>query len=218
MTAADLFGDSAAQPPWEEPIAPGAVLLHHFACEQAPALLQAAHAVAMAAPFRHWLTPGGRRMSVAMTNCGALGWISEPRGYRYGAQDPASQMPWPAMPANFAALAAAAADRAGYPGFAPQACLLNLYRPGARLSLHQDKDELDLDAPIVSVSLGLPARFLFGGALRSDPVRRFPLAHGDVVVWGGAARLAFHGVAPLAPGHHPATGAVRLNLTFRKVR
>ncbi|ANN78200.1 DNA oxidative demethylase AlkB [Bordetella flabilis] len=214
----DLFGDPDQETPWTETIAPGAVLLRRFACARAGELLAEVRSIAAAAPFRHLETPGGKRMSVAMTNCGAQGWISDRRGYRYGAEDPISGKPWPAMPACFATLAREAAAGAGYPDFAPQACLINLYRPGARLTLHQDKDELDLRAPIVSISLGLPAVFLFGGGQRSDPTRRFPLQHGDIAVWGGPSRLAFHGVAPLRDGHHPATGATRVNLTFRKTR
>ena len=214
----DLFGSPDEETPWDEPIAPGAVLLRRYACARAPELLAAVKEIATAAPFRHLITPGGQRMSVAMTNCGAQGWISDRRGYRYGPRDPLSDQPWPAMPEALAALARDAAERAGYADFAPEACLINLYHPGARLTLHQDRDELDLRAPIVSVSLGLPAIFLFGGLQRADRPRRFPLAHGDVAVWGGPSRLAFHGIAPLSEGMHPATGATRINLTFRKTR
>ncbi|ARP86860.1 DNA oxidative demethylase AlkB [Bordetella genomosp. 9] len=212
----DLFGAPDEEAPWDEPIAPGAVLLRRYACGRAPALLAAVKAIAAAAPFRHLETPGGQRMSVAMTNCGTQGWISDRRGYRYGAEDPLSGRPWPAMPDVFIDLAREAAARAGYADFAPQACLINLYRPGARLSLHQDRDELDLRAPIVSISLGLPAVFLFGGLQRNDRPRRFTVQHGDIAVWGGPSRLAFHGVAPLRDGTHPATGPSRVNLTFRK--
>jgi alkylated DNA repair protein (DNA oxidative demethylase) len=194
------------------------VLLRRYACAHAADLLAAVKVIAAAAPFRHLETPGGQRMSVAMTNCGAQGWISDRRGYRYGPHDPLSGQPWPPMPASFVTLAREAAAHAGYPGFAPEACLINLYRPGTRLSLHQDRDELDLRAPIVSISLGLPAVFLFGGLQRSDRPRRFPLVHGDIAVWGGPSRLAFHGIAPLHEGTHPATGACRVNLTFRKTR
>jgi alkylated DNA repair protein (DNA oxidative demethylase) len=183
------------------------VLLRRYACAHAADLLAAVKVIAAAAPFRHLETPGGQRMSVAMTNC-----------YRYGPHDPLSGQPWPPMPASFVTLAREAAAHAGYPGFAPEACLINLYRPGTRLSLHQDRDELDLRAPIVSISLGLPAVFLFGGLQRSDRPRRFPLVHGDIAVWGGPSRLAFHGIAPLHEGTHPATGACRVNLTFRKTR
>jgi len=195
---------------------PGALLLRGFAAEHAAALLQAVDAIAAQAPFRHLVTPGGLRMSVAMTNCGPLGWISDRSGYRYGATDPATGRPWSPMPAAFRQLAEEAAAAAGYPGFAPDACLINRYAPGARLSLHQDRDEGDYGHPIVSVSLGIPAVFLWGGARRADKALRVELRHGDVVVWGGPARLRFHGVAPLAGAEHPLTGAARINLTFRK--
>jgi alkylated DNA repair protein (DNA oxidative demethylase) len=155
-------------------------------------------------------------MSVAMTNCGMAGWLTDRKGYRYGIQDPDSGAPWPPLPAAFSELATQAADAAGFPGFTPDVCLINCYAPGARMSLHQDKDERNLDAPIVSVSLGLPAKFLFGGAKRSDRPQRVSLHHGDVVVWGGAARMNFHGIAPLADGLHAATGRKRLNLTLRR--
>ena len=170
------------------------------------------------APFRHMQTPGGHQMSVAMTNCGSVGWVTDRTGYRYDRVDPESAKPWPAMPPSFRALAAQAAGQAGFDGFSPDACLINRYQPGARMSLHQDRDELDLDAPIVSVSLGLPATFMFGGLLRSDKPRRFRLEHGDIAVWGGPTRLAFHGVAPLADGEHALMGRQRINLTFRKTR
>lgn len=209
----DLFADEVG----EVEIAPGAVLLSGFARPQERPLLAAVDEVATQAPFRHMLTPGGYRMSVAMTNCGALGWVTDLRGYRYDSRDPESGRPWPPMPELFSDLAARAAAKAGFDGFAPDACLVNRYEPGARLSLHQDRNERDFEAPIVSVSLGLPAIFLFGGFERSDRPRRLPLWHGDVVVWGGPARLRFHGVQPLEDGHHPLRGRERINLTFRKV-
>jgi alkylated DNA repair protein (DNA oxidative demethylase) len=162
------------------------------------------------------LTPGGQRMSVAMTSCGALGWITDRRGYRYVSADPESGRAWPRMPPTFLRLAAAAAEAAGFPGFVPDACLINRYEPGTRLSLHRDEDERDLSAPVVSVSLGLPATFLFGGARRTDATQRVALQHGDVVVWGGPARLNYHGVAPLAAGRYPALANCRINLTFRR--
>lgn len=211
----DLFGDLLPPQP-EQPLAPGAVLLPGFALADAPAILAAVDAIATAAPFRQMSTPGGQRMSVAMTNCGARGWITDRHGYRYAGADPDSARPWPPMPPLFARLAEAAAARAGFAGFAPDACLINRYVPGARMALHQDRDETDLTQPIVSVSLGLPAVFLWGGGQRGDKARRVPLGHGDVVVWGGPARLHFHGIAPLKDGAHPATGACRINLTFRK--
>ena len=196
-------------------MAPGAVLLHGLARDGAGALLHAIEAVLQQAPLRHWSTPGGYTMSVAMSNCGPLGWVSSARGYRYAALDPLSNQPWPAMPAGLLALAQRAAALAGYPDFAPDACLINQYLPGAKLSLHQDKDERDLRAPIVSVSLGLPAVFLFGSPSRKDRPQRWRLLHGDVVVWGGPSRLAYHGVTALADGEHPLLGRCRLNLTFR---
>ena len=210
-----LFGDDATPYTAPEPIAPGAVLLRGFAGEVAGALMQAVDGVIAAAPLRHLVVPGGHTMSVAMSNCGALGWVSDRSGYRYSATDPLSGQPWPAMPACFADLAVRAAAAADFEGFRPDACLVNRYEPGARMSLHQDRDEGDMTAPIVSVSLGLPAVFLFGGPRRSDRPARLRLAHGDVAVWGGPARLAFHGVAPLADGDHALTGRRRINLTFR---
>lgn len=197
-------------------LAEGAALLHGFAAEVADDLLAAIGRVAQAAPFRHMVTPGGFRMSVAMTNCGDAGWVTDRKGYRYQPGDPETGRPWPALPPLFADLAAGAAAAAGFAAFRPDACLINRYEPGTRLTLHQDRNERDFGQPIVSVSLGLPALFLFGGPERSDRPRRIPLAHGDVVVWGGASRLAFHGVAPLAEGEHPATGGLRYNLTLRK--
>ena len=175
-------------------------------------------AVVEQAPFRHMLTPGGHQMSVAMTNCGSVGWVTDRTGYRYDGADPESAKPWPAMPPSFRELATQAAAQVGFDGFSPDACLINRYQPGARMSLHQDEDEADFGAPIVSVSLGLPATFLFGGLQRSDRPRRFRLEHGDVAVWGGPMRLAFHGVAPLADGEHALMGRQRINLTFRKAR
>jgi alkylated DNA repair protein (DNA oxidative demethylase) len=162
------------------------------------------------------MTPGGYTMSVAMTACGAVGWVTDRSGYRYAPTDPQSGRPWPAMPAAFRELAGAAAAEAGYPGFAPDSCLVNRYEPGTRLSLHQDKDERDFSQPIVSVALGLPATFLFGGLKRDDPTAKYALRHGDVVVWGGPARLRYHGVAALKDGEHPAFGRCRVNLTFRR--
>jgi DNA oxidative demethylase len=211
-----LSGGAATAGDARQPLGPGAVLLRGFALAGAGRLLSDVAGVAAAAPFRTMITPGGLRMSVAMTNCGALGWVSDQKGYRYTAFDPESGSAWPAMPGSFRALATRAADAAGFPAFAPDACLVNRYQPGTRLSLHQDKNERDFSAPIVSVSLGLPAVFLFGGATRAERPQRVPLFHGDVVVWGGAARLRYHGVLPLKEGEHPAVGAHRINLTLRK--
>ena len=211
----ELFGDIEPAPPRED-IAPGAVLLRRLALDDAPALLAALRAIAARAPWRHMVTPGGHAMSVATTNCGAAGWVSDRRGYRYVGQDPQSGRPWPALPPAFLRLAALAAAQAGYPGFAPDACLVNRYEPGARMSLHQDRDERDFGQPIVSVSLGLPPVFLFGGMRRSDPASRHLLHHGDVVVWGGPSRLRYHGVLALKEGNHALLGRLRINLTFRK--
>ncbi len=202
--------------PEMQPLSDGAVLLRGYCREDAAELLHLIERIAAAAPLRNMVTPGGKRMSVAMTNCGAQGWITDARGYRYTTADPDSGLPWPKMPALFANVAASAAAAAGYRDFTPDACLINCYEPGARLTLHQDTDEADLHAPIVSVSLGLPAKFLFGGLLRTDRVQRIMLEHGDVCVWGGPSRLAYHGIDTLKDDAHPATGRCRINLTFRK--
>ena len=214
----DLFTDVADPQSSHEVIAEGATLLRGFVGSLDVELIGALRDIVRQAPFRHMVTPGGYQMSVAMSNCGSAGWITDRTGYRYGANDPETGKPWPAMPPPFLELARRAADRGGFADFSPDVCLINRYVPGARLSLHQDKDELDFKAPIVSVSLGLPAIFLFGGLKRSDKIRRFRLEHGDVAVWGGPARLSYHGVAPLAEGEHPRLGRQRINLTFRKTR
>jgi alkylated DNA repair protein (DNA oxidative demethylase) len=212
----DLF---AAQPQGlRTDLGPQACVLHGFALPDAQALLDGVQAITAAAPFRHLATPGGHVMQVAMTNCGTFGWCSDRRGYRYDRNDPQSGHPWPALPPAFLRLAADAAREAGFDGYVPDACLVNRYAPGTRLSLHQDRDEDDRVAPIVSVSLGLPATFLFGGFTRGDKTVRVPLMHGDVVVWGGADRMRFHGVLPVRPGRHELLGEQRLNLTFRKVK
>ena len=207
--------EPADGPPRTLELAPGAVLLGGLAAARGPQLLRQMAEIAAVAPFRHMSTPGGRGMSAAMTNAGALGWVSDHRGYRYSGDDPATGSPWPAMPGPFLELAAAAASAAGLDRFRPDACLLNRYAPGARLTLHQDRNEASLEHPIVSVSLGLPAIFLWGAGRRTDRPRRVPLLHGDVVVWGGPSRLAFHGVDTLPGGVHPLAGPFRYNLTFR---
>jgi DNA oxidative demethylase len=212
----DLFSAEAPAAPWDEPLAPGAVVLRGFALADEATLVAGVRQVTSQAAWRHLITPGGFRMWVGMTNCGALGWVSDATGYRYQATDPQSGLPWPAMPEAFTQLAARAAGRAGFHAFVPDACLVNRYEAGARLSLHQDRDERDYSAPIVSVSLGLPATFLFGGLARGDKTQRVPLAHGDVVVWGGPARLRYHGVLALREGVHPLLGECRVNLTFRR--
>lgn len=206
----------ASAAPAREQLAPGAVLLRRWVTIGAALLLADLRHVLADAPLRHMITPGGFRMSVAMTNCGALGWVSDGSGYRYDAVDPESGRRWPAMPASFLTLARQAAAEAGFPTFEPDACLVNRYEPGARLTLHQDRNERDLDQPIVSVSLGLPAVFLFGGPKRSDKTRCVPLTHGDVVVWGGPARLNHHGVLALKEGQDALTGHCRINLTLRR--
>ncbi len=207
---------SIPRPRFQETLGQKAAVLRSFATEQAAALMEAVQTVTGAAPFRHLLTPGGYRMSVAMTNCGSCGWVSDERGYRYDECDPMSGQRWPAMPDSLRQLAVRAAAELGFVDFAPEACLINRYEPGARLSLHRDSDEGDFRAPIVSVSLGLPAVFLWGGPRRADRPRRIPLEHGDVVVWGGPTRLHYHGVLPIKEGEHPLSGRCRLNLTFRK--
>lgn len=215
---ARLFDDQETGTPSKEALAEGAVLLRGFIADRDAELLDALHAILKVSPFRHMVTPGGFRMSVGMTNCGSLGWVTDRRGYRYDAIDPETARPWPAMPEIFLELAGSAAHEAGFPNFTPDACLINRYDPGARLTLHQDKNERDFKEPIVSVSLGLPATFLFGGAARTDRTRRVRVFHGDVAVWGGPSRLAFHGIAPLAEGEHPFMGACRINLTLRRAR
>jgi alkylated DNA repair protein (DNA oxidative demethylase) len=199
-----------------ESLGEGAVVLRGFALPEETELLAALGEVAKLAPFRQMTTPGGYRMSVAMTNCGSLGWVSDQTGYRYDAADPETHNRWPTMPQAFLRLATSAAASAGFADFVPDACLINRYEPGAKLSLHQDKDERDFSQPIVSVSLGIPAVFLFGGLKRADKTMRVPLAHGDIVVWGGPARLRYHGVLPLKEGEHGLLGRQRINLTFRK--
>jgi alkylated DNA repair protein (DNA oxidative demethylase) len=215
---ADLFEAVPDVRPPREAMADGAVLLRGSVKSYEGELIASLREIVAQAPFRRMFTPGGHRMSVAMTNCGHAGWVTDRSGYRYDGNDPQAGQPWPEMPPSFRTLAEQAAAEAGFEGFAPDACLINRYQPGARMSLHQDKDEHDFKAPIVSVSLGLPAIFLFGGSKRSDKPQRYRLQHGDIVVWGGPARLAFHGVAPLADGEHALLGKQRINLTFRKAR
>jgi alkylated DNA repair protein (DNA oxidative demethylase) len=212
----DLF--AAQQPDTRTQLAAQACVLHGFALPFVDALLADVRSIEANAPFRHLVTPGGHVMQVAMTNCGTFGWCSDRRGYRYDRIDPQTGEPWPVLPPAFLQLAADAAREAGFAGYLPDACLINRYAPGTRLSLHQDRDEDDRVAPIVSVSLGLPATFLFGGFVRGDKAVRVPLTHGDAVVWGGADRMRFHGVLPVKPGHHGVLGAQRINLTFRKVK
>jgi alkylated DNA repair protein (DNA oxidative demethylase) len=211
-----LFDDARDAEPRRDELAPGAFVLRGFALSRQAALLQGLQDVVSVAPFRHMVTPGGFRMSVGMTNCGSLGWVTDRTGYRYDSIDPESGRHWPPMPDSFLELAKDAAKETGFPGFLPDACLINRYEPGARLALHQDRDERDFGQPIVSVSLGVPAVFVFGGMKRADRALRVPVAHGDVVVWGGTARLRYHGVLALKAGEHPLLGACRVNLTLRK--
>ena len=216
MITTDLFAAAHAPVRRDESLCEGAVVLRGFALADEAPLLQALDAIVAQAPFRHLITPGGFRMSVGMTNAGPLGWVSDRRGYRYDPLDPLSGKPWPSMPPAFLQLAGAAAAHSGFADFVPDACLVNRYEAGTRLSLHQDRDERDLSQPIVSVSLGIPAVFLFGGLQRCDRQLRVPLAHGDVVVWGGPARLRHHGVLPLKSNHHAMLGDCRINLTLRR--
>jgi alkylated DNA repair protein (DNA oxidative demethylase) len=211
----DLFAGLEPQQASRQDMADGAVLMRGRALAQADQLIADIHRISSSAPFRHMVTPGGFSMSVAMTNCGTYGWVTDRRGYRYERQDPLTGETWSPMPESFLSLAVEAASEAGYPGFLPNACLINRYEPGAKMSLHQDKDEKDFSSPIVSVSLGLPVAFQFGGLQRTDPVTKYPLQHGDVVVWGGPSRLFYHGVLTLKDGIHEKAGPFRYNLTFR---
>jgi alkylated DNA repair protein (DNA oxidative demethylase) len=212
----DLLDRAPPAEPAVEPLGPGAVLLRGFAAHIADELVAAVEAIAAEAPFRHLIVPGGYAMSAAMTNCGQWGWTSSRRGYRYVADDPDTGRPWPAMPETFRLLAARAAEACGFSVYAPDCCLVNRYTPGARMGLHRDQDERDIGAPIVSISLGLPATFLWGGASRKGRPRRLRLICGDVVVFGGPSRMVYHGVDPVPEGEHPLTGRARINLTFRK--
>jgi alkylated DNA repair protein (DNA oxidative demethylase) len=212
----DLFDDMGVAGPSREALGPRAFVLRGFALPYVVQLLPALEGVLQAAPFRQMTTPGGFKMSAALSSCGKLGWTSDRRGYRYTEIDPDSGLHWPAMPAVFMRLAQAAAADAGFADFVPDACLINRYEPGAKMSLHQDRNERDMDAPVVSISLGIPAVFQFGGEQRSDKTQRVPLFHGDVVVWGGPDRLRYHGILPIKPAHHPVLGNCRINMTFRK--
>jgi len=212
----DLLEFASLLDPSKEAMAEGAALLRGAALPFESRLLAALNEIAAISPFRRMVTPGGYTMSVTMTNCGAAGWVTDRTGYRYDSEDPETGNPWPPMPGCFVDLAITAATEAGYPEFRPDACLVNRYEPGARLSLHQDKNERDFANPIVSVSLGLPAIFQFGGLKRDDAVKKFALRHGDVAVWGGASRLCYHGVSQLKDGLHATVGRMRVNLTFRR--
>lgn len=213
---ADLFAEDALQqPPGREQIGEESYVLRGYALPWIDRLLPELRKVLAQSPFRQMVTPGGFTMSAALSSCGSLGWTTDANGYRYSTLDPRSLQPWPGMPDALRQLAVQASVEAGFIDFAPDACLINRYVPGARMSLHQDKNERDYHAPVVSVSLGLPAIFLFGGHQRSDPAQKVSLFHGDVVVWGGVDRLRFHGVMPIKEGVHPLMGPQRINLTFR---
>lgn len=206
----------SALEPAQQTFASGLVYLRGFALTHEDQLLADLHAVIAAAPLRTMMTPMGYPMSVATTSCGALGWVGDTTGYGYSAVDPISQLPWPTIPNSFIQLAQTAASAAGFDDFLPDACLINQYQVGTKMGLHRDKDERDFTQPIVSVSLGIPARFQFGGNKRSDKPIQILLSHGDVVVWGGASRMFYHGVMTIQPNHHPKLGNTRINLTFRK--
>jgi alkylated DNA repair protein (DNA oxidative demethylase) len=197
-------------------LGPGIALLRGFA--DTSRLMPLVENVASMSPFRHLVTPGGQTMSVAMTNCGTVGWVSDRSGYRYSSQDPLTGRRWPPMPPEFHELALTAAARGGFPDFVPDACLVNRYSPGSRLTAHRDADEQNFAQPIVSVSLGLPAGFAFYGLTRGGKGRSVALEDGDVLVWGGPSRLVYHAVRPVKPGNHPLTGGYRYNLTFRHAR
>ncbi len=214
----DLFTNDTVQPPTKEQIGPQSFVLRGFALPVVERLLPAIEAILIQAPFRNMVTPGGYTMSVALSSCGQFGWITDRKGYQYTRVDPLTGQPWPEMPQVFLELARSAALAAGFRDFVPDACLINRYVPGAKMSLHQDKDERDYEWPVVSVSLGIAAMFLFGGHTRSDATQRIPLFHGDVVVWGGEDRLRYHGILPIKQAEHPKLGEQRINFTFRKAR
>jgi alkylated DNA repair protein (DNA oxidative demethylase) len=214
----DLFADDTPQPSTSEQIGPQSFVLRGYALPFVDRLLPALASVLERAPFRNMITPGGHTMSVALSSCGQFGWTTDRSGYRYTRIDPQTGQQWPQMPEVFMELARSVADTAGFANFVPDACLINRYIPGAKMSLHQDKDELGYEWPVVSISLGIPAMFLFGGHARSDATQRVPLFHGDVVVWGGEDRLRFHGVMPIRQAEHPQLGEQRINFTFRKAR
>lgn len=213
----DLFSDEPQRPePAVDQIGACSWVLHSFAMPWIDRLLPELDAVLARAPFRHMVTPGGFTMSAALSSCGSFGWTTDRQGYRYSSTDPQTNQPWPPIPEALLQLAAAAAAATGFADFIPDACLINRYVPGAKMSLHQDKDEQDLQWPVVSLSLGIAAVFLFGGFERKDKSQRIALQHGDVVVWGGVDRLRFHGVLPVKPAVHPLLGEQRINITFRK--
>ncbi len=195
-----------------------AIILKGFVRAKANQLVKDAELISQQSPFRTMTTPGGGKMSVAITNCGHCGWLSDEHGYRYQQIDPVTHRSWPEMPQSFLKICAAATKAASFAEFMPDACLLNKYQADAKMGLHNDNDEHDLTAPIVSVSLGLDAVFLFGGKTRQSPTRKYLLSHGDVVVFGGQSRLNFHGISLIKPTYiSDDLTDHRLNLTFRKV-
>lgn len=214
MSTLELFAGTRGFEPLK--LGEGITLLRGFA--DTSKLFPLVESIAAVAPFRHLVTPGGQTMSVAMTNCGPVGWVSDRSGYRYSSRDPITDRDWPHMPAEFRRLALDAATAGGFPDFEPDACLINRYAAGARLTAHRDADEQNFAQPIVSVSMGLPASFAFYGLTRGGKGRGVGLSDGDVLVWGGPSRLVYHAVRPLKPGQHPLTLACRYNLTFRHAR
>jgi len=206
----DLF---AHEP--QQKVAEGAWLLRGFALAFTSELLFEIQQVIAQAPLRTMHTPSGLPLSVQTTSCGDAGWVSDAYGYRYARRNSFAQKRWPAMPKAFSTLAQQAASAAGFKHYVPDSCLINVYNVGAKMSLHQDKNEKDFSQPIVSVSLGLPATFLLGGLARENATQKIQLIHGDIIVWGGPARLFFHGVLPIKAGRHPLLGERRINLTFR---
>lgn len=214
---ADLFDQMADTNRNKQELAPGALCLPAFVLDRAAEVIAELEPIFTQAPLRHLITPGGHKMSVAMSNCGELGWVSDRKGYRYQELDPLSGQAWPAMPKLFLELAQQVAEEVGYKRFQPQACLINQYLPGSKMSLHQDKDENNESAPIVSLSFGINAEFLFGGLSRGSPTKRLTLKHGDAVVWGGPSRFCFHGILPLKDSEHSLLGRQRINITFRQV-
>ena len=211
----DLFDLSNNGESWIETITDDAVVLRQYLVNRSDELAEAIKTIEAKAPFRHMKTAGGFTMSAAITGCGDYGWISDRQGYRYSKVDPVTAQPWPEMPEVLKTIGKECARKAGYSDYNPDACLINRYSPGAKMSLHQDKDERDFTAPIVSISLGVPATFLFGGQQRADKTIKVPVMHGDVVVWGGTSRLFFHGVSTIKSAYHPFWGESRINITFR---
>ncbi len=215
----DLFQTANNGESWQENIRDDVVVLRQYANKQAAEILKEVELITAVAPFRKMKTPSGLSMSAELTSCGKYGWISDQQGYRYSKSDPLNNNAWPKLPELFFKFGREAAKKAGFSDFKPDVCMINRYAPASKMSLHQDRNERDFSekAPIVSLSLGVPANFYFGGLERSDPTIKIPLIHGDVVVWGGKSRLCFHGVGVIKDDYHPMLGNFRINLTFRKV-